>query len=60
MNEAEAHVDDRRWWILSVLCLSLVMVILGSTVLAGASKQVSIDGLGVATVVEAAAFEDVA
>ena len=26
-------VDDRRWWILAVLCLSLVMVVLGNTVL---------------------------
>ena len=30
----ELHEDhDRRWWILVVLCLSLVMVILGNTVL---------------------------
>jgi EmrB/QacA subfamily drug resistance transporter len=33
VNAAEVHVDDRRWWVLSVLCLSLVMVILGNTVL---------------------------
>ncbi|HUP84588.1 MAG TPA: MFS transporter [Acidimicrobiales bacterium] len=29
----EAPVDDRRWWILGVLCLSLVIVIVGNTVL---------------------------
>ena len=30
----DLHEDhDRRWWILVVLCLSLVMVILGNTVL---------------------------
>ena len=27
------HAHERRWWILVVLCLSLVMVILGNTVL---------------------------
>ena len=29
----EATIYERRWWTLSVLCLSLVMVILGNTVL---------------------------
>lgn len=27
------QADERRWWVLAVLCLSLVMVILGNTVL---------------------------
>ncbi|HYD08477.1 MAG TPA: DHA2 family efflux MFS transporter permease subunit [Acidimicrobiales bacterium] len=30
---AQAQADEKRWWILGVLCLSLVMVILGNTVL---------------------------
>ncbi|HET7488368.1 MAG TPA: DHA2 family efflux MFS transporter permease subunit [Acidimicrobiales bacterium] len=29
----EQEIYDRRWWILSVLCLSLVMIIVGNTVL---------------------------
>jgi EmrB/QacA subfamily drug resistance transporter len=28
-----SHIDDRRWWTLSVLCLSLLMVVMGNTVL---------------------------
>jgi MFS transporter, DHA2 family, integral membrane protein len=31
--ENETNVYDRRWWTLAVLCLSLVMVIVGNTVL---------------------------
>jgi EmrB/QacA subfamily drug resistance transporter len=30
---SDAPVDERRWWILTVLCLSLVIVIVGNTVL---------------------------
>jgi EmrB/QacA subfamily drug resistance transporter len=28
-----SEVDDRRWWTLSVLCLSLLMIVMGNTVL---------------------------
>jgi len=33
MDATETQLDPRRWWTLAVLCLSLLMVILGNTVL---------------------------
>src|SRR3954467_9804129 len=33
IDETAPVTDDRRWWTLGVLCLSLLMVIMGNTVL---------------------------
>ena len=33
MGVAEEHADERRWWILAVLCFSLLVIVLDNSIL---------------------------
>ncbi len=33
MGTAEEHADERRWWILAVLCFSLLVIVLDNSIL---------------------------